>query len=163
MLSELEKDFACCLLDNLLMHWGDSTPSTATTCGTVKLATIGRSCASQHDGDIQKVEHYSANCTPEAYDVATTDAFTEEDAMVIIIFDADITVLAVIGILIDFKLAVLAPDFSAEPTLHNFRLTALLWVLLIFITGLGGLEVLHLDITTTADILLIFTLTLLFL
>ena len=45
------------------------------------------------------------------------NTLAKENAMVVVIFDAYFTVLAVIGILVDLKLAELAPHLAFRPSL----------------------------------------------
>ena len=62
-----------------------------------------------HDCYVCEVDDYHAEWAPEAVDIASTNAFTEENAVVIVIFDANTAIWAVVGIVINHDLAVSAP------------------------------------------------------
>ena len=59
-------------------------------------STVSRGRRTQHDRNIQEVQKYSSDCAVEIVDVATTNALAEENAVVVMIFDAYVTVIAML-------------------------------------------------------------------
>ena len=55
----------------------------------------GSRCCNQ-DRNIGKIYYHHAKRAPKAVEIASTDTLTEENTVMIIIFDADFTVTAVI-------------------------------------------------------------------
>ena len=66
-------------------------------------------CYNQHDRNIDEVEQYTTKRCPEKGQVAPSDALTEENTVVVVLFDADIAIFAMISIVIDFQVAYTAP------------------------------------------------------
>ena len=59
-------------------------------------STVSRGRRTQHDRNIQEVQKYSSDWAVEIVDVATTNALAEENAVVVMIFDANVTVIAML-------------------------------------------------------------------
>ena len=53
-----------------------------------------------NDHNVEKVEEYTTDSTPEADYVASSYAFAEENAMVVAVFNAYVTVFAVVQTII---------------------------------------------------------------
>ena len=66
-----------------------------------------------HECDVQEVEEYSTNSSPEEMDVSTSNTFTEENTVMVHIFNANITVFTMLRISICLQLALGAPLVAA--------------------------------------------------
>ena len=64
---------------------------------------VGR--AEQHDGYIEEIEQNASNGAPKGIDVPPTDAFAEEYTVMVILFNANIAVIAMIGVTLRLDLA----------------------------------------------------------
>ena len=69
-------------------------------------------CNTDHEGDVEEIEQNATDGTPEEVNISTTYALAEEDAVMIHIFDAHPTVLAMLRLVIRLNLAVIAPDMA---------------------------------------------------
>ena len=63
----------------------------------------------QHESDIDKVEENASQSGIEAIQVAPANTLTEEDTVMIVLLYTDVTVFAMIRVMVDFQLAHTAP------------------------------------------------------
>ena len=68
----------------------------------------------KHDGDVQEIEKHAADRAPEELDVTSPDALAKEHAVMVVLLDTHITVLAVVRVVVRFKKAQIAPNFVAS-------------------------------------------------
>ena len=66
-------------------------------------------CHTQHDSYVQEIKKDAANSAPEADQVATSDTLAKEDAVMVVVFDAHVTVFTVVCFLVNLELAEVAP------------------------------------------------------
>ena len=58
---------------------------------------------------VHKVENYASHSSPKEIDVTSANAFAEEDAVVIIIFNANFAFFTVVSLIISLNHALIAP------------------------------------------------------
>ena len=59
----------------------------------------------QHNRYIEEVKQNASNCAPKGINVAPADAFAEENTMMVILFNANIAVVAMISVTLGLDLA----------------------------------------------------------
>ena len=63
----------------------------------------------QHNRNINEVEQYTAKRHPEKSQVAPTNTLTEENTVMVVIFDADVAVFAMVCVMLNLNMAYTAP------------------------------------------------------